>query len=152
MERGNGYTRRSALQAQLRPFSANEEHLDFKVFPFSVWRFDSGEKFLRLLSPWGFQAAEVLKEVDEEDYTVLDDDGYTCFAVTTGASNRTITLPTLADNQGRRITVVKADGGAGDVVVDGEGAETVSGAANETLGSQYDAVTVVAASAEWLEV
>lgn len=146
------FTNRGALQAQLRTFSVDEKQFDYKTFPFNVWRFEGSGQKLRLLSPWGFQAAEVVVEVDEEDLTIADDDFTTFVAVTTGASNRTITLPTLADNLGRRISVVKADSGAGDVVVEGEGAETVSGAANETLSSQYAKVTVVATSAEWLEV
>jgi len=57
------------------------------------------------------------------DLTITDNDGYTLIDVTTGASDRTITWPTIADNIGRRIAVRKADSGAGHVINDAEGAE-----------------------------
>lgn len=60
------------------------------------------------------------------DYTVLDNDGFSFVRVTAGAADKTITLPTAAANTNRQITVLKEDSGAGGVIVDGEGAETIS--------------------------
>jgi hypothetical protein len=87
-----------------------------------------------------------------ENYTVLDGDGYKTILVTTGASDRTPVLPTAADNTGREITFKKVDSGAGFVVIEGEGAETINDAANFTLNYQYDWVTVVSDGTEWWSI
>ncbi|KKK43799.1 hypothetical protein LCGC14_3167920, partial [marine sediment metagenome] len=62
-----------------------------------------------------------IKLVSSTDYTILDDDGFDVIEVTTGAVDRNITLPTLADNQGRILTIKKLDSGIGQVDVIGEG-------------------------------
>jgi hypothetical protein len=85
----------------------------------------------------------------DESYTVLDGDGYKTILVSTGASNRTPVLPTAADNAGREITFKKIDTGAGYVVIEGEGAETINGTANFTLNYQYDWVTLVCDGTAW---
>lgn len=64
--------------------------------------------------------------VSSADYTVLDNDGYATILVTTGSSNRTVTLPTAADNTDRKITVVKVDSGTGHVIMAGESAELLT--------------------------
>lgn len=74
--------------------------------------------------------ADNVHAVSSADYTVLDNDGYRLINVTTGASDRTITLPTAAANEGRQIVVKKVDNGAGRVLVDGEGSETIDGSAS----------------------
>jgi hypothetical protein len=63
------------------------------------------------------------------NYTIEDNDGLTDIFVTTAATDRTITLPTAADNQGRELFIKKIDSGAGDLIVDGEGSEKI----NQTL-------------------
>lgn len=62
------------------------------------------------------------------DYTVTDTDGIEVILMTTGGTDRTVTLPTAADNTYRKIKVVKVDNGSGKVTIDGEGAETINGA------------------------
>ncbi len=89
-----------------------------------------------------------LSAVKSLSYTILDDDA-NVFEVTTAASNRTLTLPTLADNPGRVIEFHKADSGAGVLIVDGEGAETINGAATIQLPSQYNRLIVRAGAATW---
>lgn len=84
------------------------------------------------------------------DYTILDDDGVVNLFVTTGATDRTMTLPTAADNSGRIITVKKVDSGANKVILDGEGAETIDGALTQTgITSQYDFCTLQCDGTEW---
>lgn len=83
------------------------------------------------------------------DYTVLDTDGYETINMTTGAADKTITLPTAADNDGRTIKIVKVDSGAGDLILDGEGAETINGATTFTLKQQYDSLTVRCNATAW---
>jgi len=86
------------------------------------------------------------------DYTVTDIDGYRFILVTTGNTNRTITLPTVADNDQRIITIKKIDSGTGTVIVDGEGAETIDGQTTFTLQAQYDFITIIAKSTAWFIV
>lgn len=90
--------------------------------------------------------------IDGENYTISDTNGILAIFVTTGAADRTITLPTVADNTGRVLYVVKVDDGAGNVIVDGEGAETVNGAANVTLVGQYSSVTIISEGTAWYKV
>lgn len=90
--------------------------------------------------------------VSSADYTVLDNDGYTLILVTTGASDRTVTLPTAADNVGRRIKIAKADSGTGYVLVDAEGAETINGSTSSSdfaVTGQYGFVVVICDGTEW---
>ena len=82
------------------------------------------------------------------DYTITDDDA-DVFEITTGATDRTVTLPTLADNTGRIIRIVKADSGSGKVTIDGEGAETIDGETTIDIDSQYDYALVQAGASSW---
>ncbi len=87
------------------------------------------------------------------DYVILDNDGYTTIVMTTGGTDRTITLPTLADNINRLIRIEKADGldtdGTGLLTIDGEGSETINGALNQMLFSTGDYITIQAISGDW---
>jgi hypothetical protein len=83
------------------------------------------------------------------DYTILDNDGIETLGVT-AASDVTITLPTAADNTNRKIVVKKVDNGSGKVIIDGEGAETIDGAASYTLYVQYDAITLLCTGSAWI--
>lgn len=87
--------------------------------------------------------------VSSADYTVLDSDGYKRILVSTGATDRTITLPTAADNEGREITIIKTDSGAGNLIVDGEGAELINARASTELFGQYAKVTLFCDGTKW---
>lgn len=66
------------------------------------------------------------------DYTILDSDA-SVFSVGNNTANQTLTLPTAADNAGRFVLVsITTDPGDQNVVIDGEGDETVGGAATKT--------------------
>jgi hypothetical protein len=92
----------------------------------------------------------VIKVLSSENYTILDNDGYTEILVTTGASDRTISLPTLADNQFRKIKIKKIDAGAGKVIVTPEGAEKInSWNATVEITEQWGCWDFTACSAEW---
>ncbi len=90
-----------------------------------------------------------MKSVSSAGYTILDNDGYSTVYVSTGASDQTIVLPTAADNAGRMIKIKKTDSGAGRVLVDGEGAETIDGFSVLRVPLQYDYVEVVSLGASW---
>ena len=81
-------------------------------------------------------------------YTILDEDDDNFF-ITTGATDRIITLPTASANSGRRLTLHKVDSGTGIVTIDGEGAETVNGQPNHVLPTQYDVTDLICDGSEW---
>jgi len=83
------------------------------------------------------------------DYTILDTDGFAVIEMTTSSTNRTVTLPTAADNTDRRIRVVKADSGTGTLTLDGESAETISGSASFTVLKQYGYIEVYCNGTSW---
>jgi len=87
--------------------------------------------------------------VSSDNYTVTDTDGHRIILMTTGASNRTLTLPTASDNTGRILTVKKSDSGAGKIVLTPEGAETLDGRTDYTLWVQYDSYTFQSDGANW---
>ena len=91
--------------------------------------------------------------ITDDDYTISDTNGILLIFVDTGGADRTMTLPTVADNTGRILTFVKVDAGVGKVVLDGEGAETINGAATDnSMASQYDTMTIVSEGSEWFKI
>ena len=62
--------------------------------------------------------------------------------VTTGGSNLTLTLPSPAS--GQIVTVKKIDSGTGEVIINGNGSDTIDGAASKRLYYQYESLTCVA--------
>lgn len=62
--------------------------------------------------------------------------------VTTGGSNLTLTLPSPAS--GQIVTVKKIDSGAGEVIISGNGSDTIDGAGSKRLYYQYESLTCVA--------
>jgi hypothetical protein len=61
----------------------------------------------------------------------------------------TLTLPVAAASQGRKLVAKKTDASANAVTVDGNGAETVDGAASISITAQYDSVSVISDGAAW---
>lgn len=83
------------------------------------------------------------------DYTVLDTDGIAVILMTTGSTDRTITLPTAADNAGRILEIKKVDSGTGKVTVDGEGSETIDGLTTIDLLSQFSFIEIISDGTSW---
>lgn len=94
------------------------------------------------------------KEINDAAYTILDADGYDLvYATTTLTASRTVTLPTLADNLGRTITIKNLSSAAAyQILVVGEGAETIDGYADWPLPIQGDYITVKAEAVGWAVV
>lgn len=90
-----------------------------------------------------------VKNVSLANYTILDDDHYTEIWVTTGSSDRTIYLPTLADSISRKIRVVKIDSGSGKVLVTGEGSETINSTSVVPITEQYGWWEFIGGLTEW---
>lgn len=81
--------------------------------------------------------------VNDQDYSITVQDGVVAYTAMT--AQRTATLPLAADvPAGTEITVKDESGGASsnNIVVDGNGAETIDGAANITITADYGQVTV----------
>ena len=84
------------------------------------------------------------------DYTITDTDP-DIVVVWTLSGHATITLPTVADNTGRIITVIiGGNPGAYNCIVDGEGAETINGAATKTNSDQYSYLRLLSTGSVWL--
>jgi len=90
-----------------------------------------------------------VKAVSSADYTVLTGDGYSTISVTTGASDRTITLPAASANAGREIVIKKVDAGAGFVVIDGNGSETIDGALTTQIHQQGSYISIYCDGTGW---
>lgn len=111
---------------------------------------DNVVKFVNIGDLPGATAPETgINTVTSANYTITDGDGYRYILVSTGAVDRTITLPTAADNNERVIQIKKTDSGIGKVIVDGEGAETIDGNTVFDLILQYDYVEVVCNGTSW---
>lgn len=91
-----------------------------------------------------------VKAISQANYTIRDDEGFSVFEVETGSSDRTITLPTVADNKNREIVIKKSDAELGEVIIDGEGAETIEGDLTIELPTQYAMAKLYSNGTEWL--
>jgi hypothetical protein len=60
-----------------------------------------------------------------------------------------VTLPAVALHTGRLFIVKKIDASANAVTIDGNGAETIDGAATVALSTQYESRTLLAGSSGW---
>lgn len=107
-----------------------------------------------------FTLSNAVHTVTDDDYTITDTDGYSLILMSGGSSDRTVTLPTLADNQGRTITVKRIDApssGQASIIIDGEGSETIDGATTTKIGRRYGgqytgkyaSITLFAGPSEW---
>jgi hypothetical protein len=66
---------------------------------------------------------------------------------TSGA--KTIALPAAAGCTGQRYDIIKIDSSANAVTIDGNGAETINGAATYALSTQWSAITVISNGSSW---
>lgn len=98
--------------------------------------------------------------VTNADYTITDTDGYSLILMSGGSVDRTVTLPLLANNQGRIITVKRIDAptsGQASIIIDGNGSETLDGATTTKIGRRYGgqytgkyaSITLLAGPTEW---
>jgi hypothetical protein len=69
--------------------------------------------------------------------------------MTTGASDKTVTLPAVASSTDAVIEIKKVDAGAGNVIIDGNLSETIDGATTQTITAQYTSITVHCDGSTW---
>ena len=87
------------------------------------------------------------------NYTVLTSDDGRIIEVNAAGGARTVSLPDLiVANNGFTITVVKVDSSANLVTIDGNGADTINGAANYVLRSQWESVILKWTGTQWLAI
>jgi hypothetical protein len=67
----------------------------------------------------------LIKEIDDADETILDTDVYKIYTFDNLTANRSLNLPTLADNFGKEIYVINLDGSY-DVNVTPEGSDDIN--------------------------
>lgn len=83
------------------------------------------------------------------NYIVLDDDGVRFLYIDDTTVDRTITLPTAADNENRILSIKKIDTATGRIIIDGEGAETIEGVATQTLNNNNDIMEIICDGTGW---
>lgn len=140
---------------------------DTGKFPFDAWEFTSpsaSAPYVQLKDAWKMKVHDLdvggdllvtgtlfsrfSHAVKTDDYVITDTDALTGIVVN-ASSAKTMTLPTLADNQGRVLAFVNK--GSGEAVVDGEGAETIEGFASVYLGAG-DYLVLMAEATEWKRI
>lgn len=81
-----------------------------------VGRDDSGDFKATTLTLVQYVAGQIasisysIKEIDDADYTITDIDAFGCYIFKNLTADRTLTLPTLADNNNKKFTVINASG------------------------------------------
>ena len=100
----------------------------------------------------GFVVKSGVAVLTNTNYTITDTDGYGTILVSTGAAQRTIALPAVATNAGRKLTIKKTDNGAGTILIDTPSTETIDGVATATLSTQYEKINLVCDGANWFKV
>lgn len=66
------------------------------------------------------------------------------------ANTFTVTLPTAVGCEGQYFIIKNS--GTGVITVDGDGSETIDGAANKILAVQYEGIVVISNGANWLVI
>lgn len=67
----------------------------------------------------------------------------------TTSGSITATLPAAALSSGLRLTFIKTDSSANSLIIDGNAAETINGAATWTSAGQYSSITVICDGTGW---
>lgn len=93
----------------------------------------------------GIRTAYVAKVAN---YTATVKDNFISVDATGAGGDVTILLPTSVGNAGLELTI-KTIGTANNVIVDGNGAETIDGTTTKTLTTQWTSITVVSDNANW---
>ncbi len=106
--------------------------------------FDSGNHISTMVMP------VVSKVVGDSPYTVLATD-FTILCDCTGGAI-TVNLPTAVGITGRIYNIKKTDSSVNAVTIDGNGAETIDGAATVTISFQYDSYSVQSNGTNWVIV
>ena len=98
---------------------------------------------------------ENILTVNDDNYTMLDNDGYDVILMNPTSADRTVFLPTVADNPGRTPMIMNISS-TYHVVVDGEGAEVIYNQQVSfltiELWLQYSFIKVISDNTKWIKV
>lgn len=92
-----------------------------------------------------------VKAVNNVDYTVRDEDGYGTIAVNPSSVDRIVTLPTVADNANRQLTIINTGTGTYKVIVDGEGTEKINDVETWWLLAGQS-ITIKSNGTKWIKI
>ncbi|MCK5610041.1 hypothetical protein KAR91_49665 [Candidatus Pacearchaeota archaeon] len=81
--------------------------------------------------------------------TMADDEPVWFYDCDATGGDVTVTLPTLADNQGKLIEL-RRNSATNDCIFDGEGGENINGQLTKSTGIQYDVIGLLAGPSEWM--
>lgn len=93
--------------------------------------------------------ASAVKTISSAGYTILDNDGFDVFLVTTGVSNQTVTLPAPANNTGRTLKIKKVDSAGGKINIQPNASETIDGLSTLPIALQYQEVQLSCDGTNW---
>jgi hypothetical protein len=112
-------------------------------------RYDNNEGFdgSTVIGAASLVDGQQTRQTTTTPYTVVVTDRTILIDATAGA--KVVDLPTAASSKWRILTIKKIDASANVVTVDGNGAETIDGAATYVLTAQYEAVTVQSDGTTW---
>lgn len=94
----------------------------------------------------GMHRTDILSKSGAYTATITDD----IIKGDTSGGAFTITLPAVATATGKILTFIRTGAGVNALTIDGNGAETIDGAAtNATMDAQYDSLTILCDGTEW---
>lgn len=97
-----------------------------------------------------YSSPNALKEVVNQNYTITAPTQ--SIFVTVGAGNRTITMPDVSLYRGVVVTVKRKDAGANSLTIATPGAETIDGAATQSLPNRHDSYAMISDGSNWFIV
>ena len=106
-----------------------------------------------------FRTAHFLNDAAKTaSFTVWEDDTagvpFDVYLCASAGGNVTVTLPDCRSGDalaGRVVTIFKVDA-ANDVIIDGDGSQTINGATTVTMSSQYNYRTIFSNGVEWFVI
>lgn len=97
------------------------------------------------------EASNFVTSAKTANYTILTTENKRLFLCDATSGSFTITLPAAASaGSGFTVSVQKVDSSANTVTIDADGSETINGAANYVLSSQYQIATLVCTGTAWV--
>ena len=107
---------------------------------------DNGGSWTNILGQTG-SSGFTFVAVNSTNYSMANNESFA--TVTTGSSDRTITLPPAANVTGKEIVIKKVDSGTGGIIIEGDLTDTLDGSLNKTIGGQYSYMRVVSDGDNW---
>jgi hypothetical protein len=99
----------------------------------------------------GGQYVKFSPKAINSNYTVTFEDD--CLLVTTGSSNKTISLPKASKARaGKAILIQKVDSGTGAVVISAATGDSIDGASSVNITSQYAKKLLISTGSGWLAI